>query len=98
LEYLTELPKGKVLGIFDNTDIHKVKEMLGENMCITGLMPVSLLQVGNPEEIKAYSKELIDVVGKGGGFIMAPKASISDAEPELVKVWSEYTREYGVYK
>jgi uroporphyrinogen-III decarboxylase len=98
LEYLTELPKGKVLGIFDNTDIHKVKEMLGENMCITGLMPVSLLQVGNPEEIKAYSKELIDVVGKGGGFIMAPKASISDAEPELVKVWAEYTREYGVYK
>jgi uroporphyrinogen-III decarboxylase len=98
LEYLTELPRGKVLGIFDNTDIYKVKEILGDKMCITGLMPVSLLQVGTPEEIKAYSKELIDVVGKDGGFIMAPKASISDAEPEQVKIWAEYTREYGVYK
>ncbi|MBW1862570.1 MAG: uroporphyrinogen decarboxylase [Deltaproteobacteria bacterium] len=42
LEYLAELPKGKVLGIFDNTDIHKAKEILGDSMCITGLMPVSL--------------------------------------------------------
>ena len=98
LEYLAELPQGKVLGIFDNTDIHKVKEVLGNIMCITGLMPVSLLQVGTPEKIKEYSKELIDVVGKDGGFIMAPKAAMSDAEPERVKVWAEYTREYGVYK
>jgi hypothetical protein len=45
-----------------------------------------LLQIGTPEKIEAFSKKLLDVVGKGGGFIMAPGAAISDADPERVKV------------
>ena len=71
LEYLPELPKGKVLGIFDNTDIHKIKEILGRTMCITGLMPASLLQIGTQEKI-AYSKKLLDVVGNEGGLLWPP--------------------------
>ena len=98
LKYLTELSKGKVLGIFDNTDIHKAKEILGGSMCITGLMPVSLLQFGTPEKIREYSRELIDVVGKDGGFIMGPRASMSDADPGRVKIWTAHIREYGVYE
>jgi len=38
----------------------------------------------------------IDVVGKGGGFIMGPRSAIDEANPELVKVWRDFTREYGV--
>lgn len=98
LPYLAELPKGKILGSFDQTDIYKLKEALGDTMCIAGLMPLSVLQVGTPDSVRAYAKTLIDVVGKGGGFIMGPRSAMDEADPELVKVWVEYTKEYGTYK
>ena len=97
LKYLTELPKGKVMGCFDRTDIYKAKEALGSVMCISGMMPLSLLQVGTPDSVRAYAKKLIDVVGKGGGFIMGPGSAMDEANPELVRVWVEFTKEYGVY-
>jgi hypothetical protein len=97
LEYLRELPKGKVLGWFDRTNLFKAKEVIGDTMCICGDMPLSLLQTGTPEQVKAYAKKLIDVVGKGGGFIMSSNTVLDYARPDLVKVWVDFTREYGVY-
>lgn len=85
------------MGSFDRTDIYKVKEALGDRMCISGLMPVSLLQVGTPDSVRDYAKRLIDVVGKRGGFIMGPGSAMDEAKPELVRVWVEFTKEYGVY-
>ncbi|MCG2768623.1 MAG: hypothetical protein L6435_09620 [Anaerolineae bacterium] len=98
LEYLAELPKGKIFGIFDTSDIFRVKEVLGDTMCIVGNMPVSLLQTGTPEKVKDYAKKLIDVVGKDGGFIMSNRGVMDECDPELVKVWVDFTKEYGVYR
>ena len=36
LEYLAELPKGKTVGWFQSSDIFKVKEIVGDTMCIVG--------------------------------------------------------------
>jgi uroporphyrinogen-III decarboxylase len=66
-------------------------------MCIQGGFPVSLLQGGTREQIRDLTKTLCEKVGKDGGFIMGPSTSISEAEPELVKIWVDATREYGVY-
>lgn len=98
LEYLTELPRGKVLGLFDSTDIYKAKEILGNTMCISGMMPLSILQTGTADEIKEYAKTLIDVVGKDGGYIMGPKSAMDECDPERVKIWVEFTKEYGKYR
>jgi len=98
LEYLAELPRGKVLGLFDNTDIYELKKVLGETMCISGLMPLTLLQFGSVEEVKEYAKRLIDVVGKEGGFMMGPRSAMDEANPDIVKVWTEFTRAYGSYR
>jgi len=98
LEYLAELPKGKVFGVFDTTDVFRAKEVLGDTMCIVGNMPVSLLQTGTPEKVKEYAKKLIDVVGKDGGFIMSTRSVMDECDPELVKVWADFTKEYGVYR
>lgn len=98
LEYFTELPRGKVLGLFDSTDIFKAKEILGNRMCIAGMFPVSLLQTGTPDLVKEYTRKLIDVVGKDGGFIMGPRSVMDEANPELVKIWVDYTKEYGKYR
>jgi uroporphyrinogen-III decarboxylase len=98
LEYLTELPKGKVIGQFDSTDPVKAKEILGDTMCLAGMMPLPLLQMASFDKIEEYTKKLIDVVGKGGGFIMGPRGSMDECDPERVKVWVDLTKQYGVYK
>ena len=98
LEYLLELPKGKVLGHFDDSDIHRVKEVVGKNICIMGNVPASLLQIGGPQEVKDYCKKLIDIASPGGGFVLAPRSCIDEAKPENIKAMLDFTREYGVYK
>ncbi len=98
LELLTELPKGKVLGLFDRTDLFRAKEIIGDTMCIAGNMPMSLLQAGTPEEVKDYARKLIDVVGKDGGYMMACSSVMDECDPALVKVWADFTKEYGMYR
>ena len=97
LQYLKELPPGKVMGLFDRSDLVKVKKELGDRMCIAGGMPITLLQTGTPEQVRAETRKLIETVGQDGGFIMSCSSVLDEAEPELVKVWMEATKEYGVY-
>jgi len=98
LEYLRELPRGKVMARFDATDVFKAKEIIGDMMCICGNMPISVMQVGTPDEVKSYCKKLIDIVGKDGGFIMCTRTVLDEAKPENVRTWIDFTREYGVYQ
>jgi hypothetical protein len=98
LEYLLDLPKGKFLAHFDTTDIFRAKEILKDHVCIQGNVPSSLLQVGTVEQVKEYCKKLIDVVGKGGGYILSPRSSVDEANPANLKAMIEFTKEYGVYR
>jgi hypothetical protein len=98
LEYLLEFPKGKLLARLDTTDIFKAKEILKDHVCIQGNVPSTLLQVGTVQEIKDYCKKLIDVVGKGGGFILSPRSSTDEVNPRNLKAMIEFTQEYGVYR
>jgi len=97
LEYLLDFPKGKMLARLDTTDIFKAKEILKDHVCIEGNIPSSLLQVGTVQETKDYCKKLIDVVGKGGGYILSPRSSTDEVKPENLKAMIEFTQEYGVY-
>ncbi len=97
LEYLLEFPKGKVLARFDTTDIYKAKEILKGHMCIEGNVPSTLLQMGTVQDVKDHCKKLIDVIGKDGGYILAPRSSTDEARPENMKAMIEFTQKYGVY-
>jgi hypothetical protein len=98
LKYFAELPRGKVVAILDSSDATRAREILGGKVCICGLMPLSVLQTGTPDEVRGYTRRLIDMVGRDGGFIIAPRSSLDAAKPDLVKVWVDCTKEYGVYK
>jgi hypothetical protein len=98
LEYLLELPKGKVFAHFDTTDMFKAKKVLNGHTCICGNVPCSLLQSGTPDEVKAHAKKLIDVCGKDGGFIMSTRSPVDDAKPDTLKALIDFTIEYGVYR
>jgi hypothetical protein len=97
LEYLLEIPRGKMLARLDTTDIFRAKEILKDHMCIEGNVPSTLLQMGTVQDVKDYCKKLIDVVGKSGGFILAPRSSTDEVRPENLKTMIEFTQEYGVY-
>ena len=97
LEHLLEFPKGKILARFDKTDIFRAKEILRDHVCIEGNVPASLLQIGSVQEVQEYCKKLIDVVGKGGGYIMGPRSSTDEVKPENLKAMIEFTKEYGRY-
>ena len=58
---------------------------------------VALILTGSPEKVKAYCKELIDVVGKGGGYIMSFGTSMDEGKPETIHAMVDFTKEYGVY-
>ena len=98
LKYLAELPRGKTIGMFQASDIFKVKEVLGDTMCIIGGMPNSLLRGGTVAEVWEHTRKVCEVAGKGGGFIMSTGvAEMAGSKPELVKAWVDATREFGVY-
>jgi uroporphyrinogen-III decarboxylase len=98
LEHLRELPKGKVLCHFDSTDMGRVKEVLGDCLCIMGNVPSSLLQVGTIQEVKDYCRNLIDVAGKDGGFILTHRSAIDEANPANIKAMIDFTKDYGIYR
>jgi len=98
LEIIKDIPTGKAIYWFERTDIFKAKEILGDRVCIKGNVPSSLLCTGTPDDVKAYCKKLIDIVGKGGGLIVDGDIGIPDeAKPENVRVMTDFVKEYGVY-
>jgi uroporphyrinogen-III decarboxylase len=98
LEYLAELPKGKIVGMFQKSDIFKVKEIVGDTMCIGGGMPNSLLTGGTVSEVRERTHELCERVGKNGGYIMATAVGeLEGSKPHLLRAWVDATREFGVY-
>ncbi|MFB0564003.1 MAG: hypothetical protein ACETWM_22620 [Candidatus Lokiarchaeia archaeon] len=52
-----------------------------------------------PAQMEEYCKRLIDEVGEGGGFMIEGALGVPDeARPENVKVMTEVTKKYGVYR
>jgi uroporphyrinogen-III decarboxylase len=88
-----DLPKGKTVWQFDHTDMRKAKEYLGGVACIQGNVPLPLLQLGTADEVKAYSRDLIDAVGPGGGFILDVGAVVDDAKPGNVEAMIQAAKE-----
>jgi hypothetical protein len=98
LDYLAELPKGKTVGWFQKSDIFRVKEVLGDTMCIIGGMPNSLLMGGSPEQVRERTHEVCERVGKNGGFIMSSSVGeLSGSKLENVRAWVDATREFGAH-
>jgi uroporphyrinogen-III decarboxylase len=97
LEIIKDLPRGKVVWYFDRTDMFRAKKILGNNACLSGNVPASLLITGTPQEVKEYCRKLIEVCGVGGGFILTGGASIEKGNPNNLRAMTEAVMEYGVY-
>lgn len=85
LEYFKCFPKGKCVFETDGTtDIYKIKEVLGDRMCIKGDVPAAKLVLGSPDEVYNYCSQLIKDMGLG--FILGSGCSVPpNAKLENVK-------------
>jgi hypothetical protein len=99
LDYLAELPPGKIAGWFDVVDVKKAKQVIGKNLCFMGNVPAQLLIAGTPQEVKDYVHMLIDTFGDTGGLIINGAVSGFPAEsnPKCVRAVTEAAHEYGVF-
>jgi uroporphyrinogen-III decarboxylase len=57
-----------------------------------------MILTGTPEQVKAYCKNLIDVAGKDGGYIMAFGTAMDEGKADTIHAMTGFTREYGIYK
>lgn len=95
LEIVSDLPGGWVLWGLENTDMVKAKEILGDRACISGNVPSSLMCVGKPEAVKEYCRNLIELFGTGGGYILSSGGPVTEANPDNLRVLMETARQYG---
>ena len=99
LEFLAQLPPGKIVGHFDVIDTEKFKAVLGDTMCFWGDVPASLLCTASPAEVRNYVQRLIDLFADTGGLIVdgATGGIPYNARPENVEAMVEAAHDYGVY-
>jgi len=95
LEYLLELPKGKILASTDAEDAVLAKEILGGHTSQLVRCPNSS-KVWSISKLESFLKDTIDKCGKGGGLIFAlllpDKAKLEDIQAMLKSI-----KEYGRY-
>lgn len=97
LDVIKDLPKGKTCWVFDDTDMAKAKETVGQVACIAGNVSSALLNLGTPQQIDAYVKKLIDTCAKGGGYIVSNGAFFDEAKVENLRAMVDATMKYGAY-
>ncbi|MFW9939171.1 MAG: uroporphyrinogen decarboxylase family protein [Candidatus Thorarchaeota archaeon] len=103
LEYLAEFAKkhkAKAVYWFHDTDIIKVKEMMGDYVTIKGNVPASLLVGGPPKAVEEYVKKCIEGCKEGGGYLVDGGVSgiPNEARHENVQAMTDAVHKYGWYR
>jgi len=97
LDIISEVPKGKVIYLFEEVDIRRVKQTVGQVACFCGNIPAALLEFGRKERVIEETKKMLDICAPGGGFIMDCSIIMDNANHENMQAWRQTTLEYGVY-
>lgn len=98
LEVLADVPAGKVIYFFEDTDLARAKEVLGGIACVGGGMPTEYLMMGDKQRVIDHTKRMIDTLAPGGGFIMTNTLAIDQVKTENFIAWKETVFDYGKYR
>lgn len=80
-------------------DIEQLKKDYGRKLCLMGNIDLHYtLTMGTPEETEAETKERIEKIGRGGGYILASANSLTRyCKPENVLAINRALLKYGNY-
>ncbi|HEX2995669.1 MAG TPA: uroporphyrinogen decarboxylase family protein, partial [Anaerolineales bacterium] len=59
LEVIRDLPKASTLWMIDQTDMVKAKQALDGIACVVGNVPMDMLKMSTPEQVRQYADDLI---------------------------------------
>ena len=97
LKYIAELPDRSIVYHVDRGDVFEVHRAVGHKFCLSGGIPNDLLAFGQPQDVRAYCKKVIEGVARDGGYVMDASAIMQDdTKVENLRAMTEFTREYGV--
>lgn len=98
LERFAELPERSIVFHVDRSDLSRVHRTLGGRFCLSGGIPNALLSFGQPEEVRAYARRVLDEVAADGGYLLDACAIMqNDTDVENLRVLTDFVREHGVY-
>jgi len=97
LERVKDLPSGWILWHFDQTDMTRAKQALGNTQCLAGNVPSSLMCTGTPEDVKEYCRKLIELCAEDGGYILTGGASCAEVKAENLRAMMAAAKEYGKF-
>ena len=94
----SDLPAGKTVWYFDQTDMAAAKKKIGGWACIGGNVPASLFKTGTPAQMEDAVKKLMDTSAPGGGYFICNGAVLDDAEADNVHAYLKAGKNFGVYR
>ncbi len=97
LPILADVPKGKVIYVFEDTDFVEAKRVLGDVACIAGGLPTEYLMLGDKQRVIDETKRLIDLLAPGGGYIMSNSLALDQVKTENMEAWRDTVFSYGQY-
>jgi len=93
-----DIPPGKMIFMFDRTELREVKKHFTGWSCFGGNVPVSLMIAATADEVTTHVRDLIRDVGQDGGYILATGAPLDDARAGNVHAFISAGKQYGVYR
>ena len=90
-----EIPAGKMIWMFDATDMSEARKHLGGYQCFGGNVPGALITTGTPQEMDDYVRQLIEDVAGPGGFILGSGIVIDQAKADCMKAMIDAGKKYG---
>ena len=87
LETVAEMPEKSCYWFFDQTDMRRVKEILGGRFTIGGNVPASLMSTGSTEDLRAYCDDLVALFEDTPGYIMTFGCGFEMTTDEKVRAY-----------
>lgn len=89
-----------ILELDARTDAYAAKEATRGRTAVLGMVdPANVLHRGTPELAEQKSREALDILAPGGGFILGPGCALVPETPEdNVSAMIETAWKYGIYK
>ncbi len=98
LETFLELPDQSIVYHIDHDDIFDVHRKIGHKFCLSGGIPNRMLSFGTAEEVRDFTRRVIEGVAQDGGYILDSGAIMqNDTNLDNLRAMTEAGREFGVY-
>ncbi len=81
-------------GMGGDADLREAKRRVGQRVClIGGFDQFHHFQGCSPSETRGAVRRCFEDAGEGGGYILSPSDHFFEAEPDLIRAFSEEARE-----